>query len=184
VEFGRHTILRGWRGDPCRFESGLRHHHGKMRRDPKELRFLHLKWLRIGCGWLRFIQSIYCFPVAARDQVAVNIHRHLNTRMSQLLLHIDGTLTITQYWQRPRNQPKATAGKSARAWRRRRNAPSWRHYDAGDAFTLRGSYPACALNPDSRDRSSVLLSPIACSLQDEDLRAVHETVSNGCGHSG
>ena len=26
VELGRHAILRGWWGDPCRFESGLRHH--------------------------------------------------------------------------------------------------------------------------------------------------------------
>jgi len=25
VELGRHTILRGWRGDLCRFEYGLRH---------------------------------------------------------------------------------------------------------------------------------------------------------------
>ena len=25
VELGRHAILRGWWGDPCRFESGLRH---------------------------------------------------------------------------------------------------------------------------------------------------------------
>ncbi len=33
------------------------------------------------------------------------------------------------------------------------------------------------LKPDFRGGSSVLLSLIACSLQDEDLRAVHETVA-------
>ena len=26
VEPGRHAILRGWWGDPCRFKSGLGHH--------------------------------------------------------------------------------------------------------------------------------------------------------------
>jgi len=76
------------------FESPLRHHRYEMRRDPKGLRLLFLEWLRIGCGWLRFVQSVDSVPVAARDEMPKDIHGHLDTGMPQLFLNCSGKVYV------------------------------------------------------------------------------------------
>lgn len=70
------------------FESRLRHQRHKKRRILTGLRLLIFGRLRIGCGRWR-IQQVHLVPVAAGDQVAINVHRHLDAGVSQLFLDIN-----------------------------------------------------------------------------------------------
>ena len=49
-----------------------------------------------GCGWLRGIKLVNGTSVATGDKVAINIHGHFDAGMPELLLHIDGALTLAQ----------------------------------------------------------------------------------------
>ena len=42
-----------------------------------------------GCGWLRGNETIDSTSVAARNEVAINVNRHLNTGMTQFLFHVN-----------------------------------------------------------------------------------------------
>jgi len=45
---------------------------------------------------LRGIETIDCPPVAAWSEVAIDVNRHLNTRMTQLLFHVNRAFVLAQ----------------------------------------------------------------------------------------
>jgi hypothetical protein len=59
------------------------------------LRHLLLGWLRLGCG-LAGIEPIYCPPVAARNQVSIDVNGHLDAGVTQLFIHVDWTGSVAQ----------------------------------------------------------------------------------------